>query len=73
MCSMTKITLSTAIVLSTAFSASATTKPRLIHVHRSAIHDVILDLSAPSDGPARDYLTDPIMVPEPGSRRAAGQ
>ena len=37
----TKIALAAAIVLSTAFSASAATKPRVSHVDRSAIYNVI--------------------------------
>jgi len=34
----TKIALSAVIVLSAAFSASAATKPRVSHVHRTATH-----------------------------------
>ena len=48
----------------TAFSASAATKPRLLY-------NVIPDLSTPSGAPVRDYLKDPIMVPELDQRRAA--
>ena len=58
------IVLSAAIVLGTAFSASAATKPRLLY-------NAIPDLSTPSGAPIRDYLKDPIMVPEPDQRRAA--
>ena len=63
MFSKTKIALSAAIVLSTAFAASAATKPRLLY-------NFVPDLSRPSGAPVRDYITDPIMVPEPDQRRA---
>jgi len=66
MFSKTKIALSAAIVLSTTFSASAATKPRLLY-------NVVPDLSAPSGSPVRDYITDPIMAPEPIQRRAPGR
>lgn len=66
MFSKTKIALSAAIVLSTTFSASAATKPRLLY-------NVVPDLSAPSGSPVRDYITDPIMGPEPAQRRAPGR
>jgi hypothetical protein len=68
----TKIVLSAALLLSTAFTASAATKPRLTHVHGPVIYDIVPDLSAPSRTPARDYITDPIMVPERNLRRTAG-
>ena len=58
------ISLSAAIVLGTAFSASAATKPRLLY-------NVIPDLSTPSGAPIRDYLKDPIMVSEPDKRPPA--
>jgi hypothetical protein len=58
------ISLSAAIVLGTAFSASAATKPRLLY-------NVIPDLSTPSGAPMRDYLKDPIMVSEPDKRPPA--
>jgi hypothetical protein len=64
MFSKTAIALSAVIVLGTAFSASAATKPRLLY-------NVIPDLSTQSGAPVRDYLNDPIMVPEPDQRRAA--
>jgi hypothetical protein len=66
MFSKTKIALSAAIVLSTTLSASAATKPRLLY-------NVVPDLSAPSGSPVRDYITDPIMAPEPAQRRAPGR
>jgi hypothetical protein len=56
--------LSAAIVLGTAFSASAATKPRLFD-------NVVPALSTPSGAPVRDYITDPIMAPEPEQHRAA--
>jgi hypothetical protein len=40
MFSTAKIALSAAIVLSTAFSASAATKPRVSHAHRTAIYNM---------------------------------
>ena len=64
MFSKAAIALSAAIVLGTAFSASAATKPRLLY-------NVIPDLSTPPGAPVRDYLNDPIMMPEPDQRRAA--
>jgi hypothetical protein len=72
MFSKTKIALSAALVLSTAFTASAATKARLTRVHGPAIYDMVPDLSAPSGTPARDYVTDPIMVPERSPHRTAG-
>ena len=36
-----KITLAAAIVVSAAFSASAATKPRVTHAHRTATHNVV--------------------------------
>jgi len=63
MFSKTKMALSAAIVLGTTLTASAATKPRLLY-------GAVPDLSAPSGALARDYLTDPIMVPEPDRRRA---
>jgi hypothetical protein len=59
----TKIALSAAIVLSTAFTASAETKPHLPY-------NVVPDISTLSGAPVRDYITDPIMIPEPDQRRA---
>ena len=47
-----KTVLSAALVLSTAFSASAATKARLNHVHRPAIHDIVPDLSTSSSASA---------------------
>jgi hypothetical protein len=41
MFSKTKIALSVAIVLTTAFSASAATTHRPAHVHRSAIYNMV--------------------------------
>jgi hypothetical protein len=64
MFSKTKIALSVAIALGTTFSAAAATKPRLLYGE-------IPDFSTLSGAPFRDYLTDPIMVPEPDQRRAA--
>ena len=65
----TKIVLSAALVLSTAFTASAATKARLSHVHGPMIHGpMIYDTSVP----ARDYVTDPIMAPERGSHQMTG-
>ena len=58
MFSKTNIALSVAIVLSAAVSASAATKPRLLY-------NVVPDLSAPSGSSVRDYITDPIIAPEP--------
>jgi hypothetical protein len=66
MLTKTKIALSAAIVLSAAFSASAATKPRLLY-------NVVPDLSTPSGAPVRDYILDPIMVPEPQQQRARGR
>jgi hypothetical protein len=37
----TKIVLSAAIVLGTAFSASAATKTRVTHTHRTAIYNMV--------------------------------
>jgi hypothetical protein len=67
-----KIVLSAALVLSTAFSASAATNARLSHVHRPAIRDIVPDLSASSGASARDYMTDPIIAPERDRHRTAG-
>jgi hypothetical protein len=67
-----KIVLSAALVLSTAFSASAATNARLSHVHRPAIRDIVPDLSASSGASARDYITDPIIAPERDRHRTAG-
>jgi hypothetical protein len=64
MFSKIKFALSAAIVLGTAFSASAATKPRLLY-------NLVPDLSTPSGAPVRDYLTDPIAVAEPDQHRAA--
>jgi hypothetical protein len=64
MFSKKKIALSAAIVLSTALSASAATKPRILY-------NVVPDLSTPSSALVRDYITDPIALPEPEQRRAA--
>jgi hypothetical protein len=61
MFSKTEIALSAAIVLSTALSASAATKPR-------TLYNVVPDLSTPSSAPLRDYITDPIALPEPEQR-----
>jgi hypothetical protein len=52
MFSKTKIALSAAIVLSTAFSASAATKPRVSHVHRPALYNMVPNYSASRDLPA---------------------
>jgi hypothetical protein len=68
----TKIVLSAALVLSTAFTASAATKARLSHVHGPMIYDMVPDRSAPRSVPARDYVTDPIMAPERGSHQMTG-
>jgi hypothetical protein len=56
----TKIVLSAAVVLSTAFTASAATKARLSHVHGPMIdgpmiYDMVRYRSAPPSVPARDY------------------
>jgi hypothetical protein len=72
MLTKTKIVLSAALVLSTAFSASAATKARLSHVHRPGIFDIIPDLSASSGAPVRDYIADPIIAPERDRHRTAG-
>jgi hypothetical protein len=42
----TKISLSAAIVLGTAFTASAATTPRVSHVHHRAIYNVIPDANS---------------------------
>ena len=68
-----KIVLSAAIVLSTAFSAAAATKPHATHVHRSALYNVVRDLSRPTEEAVRDYIKDPIIAPEPDSHRARRQ
>ena len=70
----TKIVLSAALVLSTAFTASAATKARLSHVHGPMIHGPMIypDRSAPPSVPARDYVTDPIMAPERGPHQMTG-
>ena len=52
-----KIVLSAALVLSAAFSASAATKARLNHVHRSAMHEIVPDLSA-SSGASADWSSN---------------
>jgi hypothetical protein len=52
-----KIVLSAALVLSTAFSASAATKARLNHVHRPAIHEMVPDLST-SSGASADWSSN---------------
>ena len=53
----TKIALSAAIVLSAAFSASAATKPRGTHSHRTAIYNMVPGYSpqthSDSNDPAR--------------------
>jgi hypothetical protein len=72
MLTKTKIVLSAALVLNTAFSASAATKARLSHVHRPAIFDIVPDLSASSGAPVRDYIADPIIAPERDRHRTAG-
>ena len=72
MFSTTKIVLSTALVVSTTFTASAATKPRPTHVHGPAMYDIVPDFSAPSRTRARDYITDPIIVPERNLHRTAG-
>jgi hypothetical protein len=41
----TKIALSAAIVLSTTFTASAATKPHVIHAHRTAIYNMVTGYS----------------------------
>jgi hypothetical protein len=64
MFSKMEFALSAAIVVGTAFSASAATKPRLFD-------NVVPALSTLSDAPVRDYITDPIMAPEPDQHRAA--
>jgi hypothetical protein len=64
-----KIALSTAMVLSTAVSASAAAKPHSTHVHRSALYNTVPDLSTPAYEPVRDYITDPIVAPEPDLHR----
>jgi hypothetical protein len=56
MATKTKIALSTAILLSTAFTASAATKHHRVTYVRSAIYNVVPDYSAarglwPSSGP----------------------
>jgi hypothetical protein len=68
----TKIVLSAALLLNAAFTASAATKARPSHFHGPMIYDMVPDRSAPSSAPARDYITDPIMVPERNLRRTAG-
>ena len=72
MFSKTKMVLSAALVLSTALTASAATKVASPNVHGPAIYDMVPDLSGPSDPPVRDYVTDPIMVPERSPHRTAG-
>jgi hypothetical protein len=64
MFSKTKIALSVAIVLTSAFSASAATKPRIQY-------NVVPDLSTQSSAPVRDYILEPIALPEPEQPRAA--
>ena len=68
----TKIVLSAALILSTAFTASAATKARQSHFHGPMIYDMVPDRSAPPSAPARDYVTDPIMGPERSPRQTAG-
>jgi hypothetical protein len=68
----TKIVLSAALVLSTAFTASAATKARIGHVHGPIIYEMAPDLSASSGAPIRDYITDPIIAPERDTHRTAG-
>jgi hypothetical protein len=73
----TKIVLSAALVLSTAFTASATTNARLSHVHGPMIHgpmiyDMVPDRSAPRSVPLRDYVTDPIVAPERSLHQTTG-
>jgi hypothetical protein len=68
----TKIVLSAALVVSTTFTASAATKPRPTHVHGPAMYDIAPGLSVPSRTHVRDYITDPIMVPERNLHRTAG-
>jgi hypothetical protein len=72
MFSTTKIVLSAALVVSTTFTASAATKPRPTHVHGPAMYDIAPSLSALSRTHVRDYITDPIMVPERNLNRTAG-
>jgi hypothetical protein len=68
----TKIVLSAALVVSTTFTASAATKPRPIHVHGPAMYDIAPGLSALPRTHVRDYITDPIMVPERNLNRTVG-
>jgi hypothetical protein len=68
----TKIVLSAALILSTAFTASAATKARQSHFNGPMIYDMVPDRSAPPSAPARDYVTDPIMAPESSPRQKTG-
>jgi hypothetical protein len=72
MFSMTKIVLSAALVVSTTLTASAATKPHPTHVHGPAMYDIAPGLSALSRTRARDYITDPIIVPERSLHRTEG-
>jgi hypothetical protein len=68
----TKIVLSAALILSTAFTASAATKARQSHFHGPIIYDMVPDRSEPPSAPARDYVTDPIMAPERTKHQTTG-
>jgi hypothetical protein len=54
-----EIALSAAIVLSTALSASAATKPRVTHVHRTAIYNMVPAYNASRDPSAPSGLEAP--------------
>ena len=54
MFSKTKIALSAAIVLASAVSASAATKPRVSHSHRPAIYNMVPDYHPQARSDAND-------------------
>jgi hypothetical protein len=72
MFSTTKIVLSAALVVGAIFTASAATKPRSTHLHGPAVYDTAPGFSALSRTHIRDYITDPIIVPERSLHRTAG-
>jgi hypothetical protein len=72
MLSTTKIVLSAALVVGTTLTASAATKPRPTHVHGPVMYDIVSGFSAPSWTRARDYIADPITVPERSVHRTTG-
>ena len=57
MLTKTKIALSIAIVLGTAFSASAATRHRVIRAHRTAIYDMVPGYSPQTHSDSNDPAT----------------